>query len=42
VKEFKQQGYTIIQIKNHLGLSYSQVAGFFNPSNNRPLAVPGS
>ena len=30
VKEFKQQGYTIIQIKNHLGLSYSQVAGFFH------------
>jgi transposase len=30
VKEFKQQSYTIIQIKNHLGLSYSQVAGFFH------------
>jgi transposase len=30
VQEMKRQGYTIIQIKKHLGLSYSQVAGFFN------------
>jgi transposase len=30
VQEFKRQGYTIIQIKNHLGLSYSQVTGFFH------------
>jgi len=30
VQELKRQGYTIIQIKKHLGLSYSQVAGFFN------------
>jgi transposase len=30
VQELKRQGYTIIQIKNHLGLSYSQVAGFFH------------
>jgi len=29
VQELKRQGHTIIQIKKHLGLSYSQVAGFF-------------
>ena len=30
VQELKRQGYTIIQIKKHLRLSYSQVAGFFH------------
>jgi transposase len=30
IQELKRQGYTIIQIKKHLGLSYSQVAGFFH------------
>lgn len=29
VQELKRQGFTIIQIKNHLRLSYSEVAGFF-------------
>ena len=29
VQELKRQGYTIIQIKKHLGSGYSQVAGFF-------------